>query len=106
MCPLLLSSSLCKLPLDYQPLRVDKLDAVNFNHLQESLYIWSAATTYSVPALRKMEYETLKEQWSDVEDRDGVRLSWNVFPSSRMVRKRGEGIRELRLIENRKHHGL
>jgi hypothetical protein len=32
-----------------------------------------------------MDYETLKEQWSDVEDRDGVRLSWNVFPSSRMV---------------------
>lgn len=33
-----------------------------------------------------MDYETLKEQWSEVEDRDGVRLSWNVFPSSRMVR--------------------
>lgn len=32
-----------------------------------------------------MDYETLKEQWSEVEDRDGVRLSWNVFPSSRMV---------------------
>lgn len=33
-----------------------------------------------------MDYEALKEQWSEVEDRDGVRLSWNVFPSSRMVR--------------------
>ena len=32
-----------------------------------------------------MEYETLKDQWSDVEDRDGIRLSWNTFPSSRMV---------------------
>ncbi len=32
-----------------------------------------------------MAYETLKEQWSDVEERDGVRLSWNTFPSSRMV---------------------
>lgn len=32
-----------------------------------------------------MDYEALKEQWSEVEDRDGVRLSWNVFPSSRMV---------------------
>lgn len=32
-----------------------------------------------------MDYEALKEQWSDVEERDGVRLSWNVFPSSRMV---------------------
>ncbi|RCI13966.1 hypothetical protein L249_8072 [Ophiocordyceps polyrhachis-furcata BCC 54312] len=31
-----------------------------------------------------MDYETLKEQWSEGEDRDGVRLSWNVFPSSRM----------------------
>jgi hypothetical protein len=25
------------------------------------------------------------KQWSEVEDRDGLRLSWNVFPSSRMV---------------------
>jgi hypothetical protein len=32
-----------------------------------------------------MDYEALKEQWGEVEDRDGVRLSWNVFPSSRMV---------------------
>lgn len=32
-----------------------------------------------------MEYETLKDQWSDVEDRDGIRLSWNTFPSSRMA---------------------
>lgn len=28
----------------------------------------------------------MKEQWGDNEDRDGIRLSWNVFPSSRMVR--------------------
>lgn len=32
-----------------------------------------------------MEYEALKDSWSDVEDRDGIRLSWNTFPSSRMV---------------------
>ncbi len=32
-----------------------------------------------------IEYESLKDQWSDVEDRDGIRLSWNTFPSSRMV---------------------
>lgn len=32
-----------------------------------------------------MDYETLKDQWSEVEDRDGIRLSWNTFPSSRMV---------------------
>jgi len=32
-----------------------------------------------------MDVEALKEQWSEVEDRDGLRLSWNVFPSSRMV---------------------
>lgn len=36
-------------------------------------------------AIPKMEYESLKDQWSDVEDRDGIRLSWNTFPSSRMV---------------------
>lgn len=35
-----------------------------------------------------MDYEALKEQWSEVEDRDGVRLSWNVFPSSRVVSSR------------------
>lgn len=32
-----------------------------------------------------MDIEALKEQWSEIEDRDGLRLSWNVFPSSRMV---------------------
>ncbi|KAL9058463.1 MAG: hypothetical protein Q9162_001759 [Coniocarpon cinnabarinum] len=31
-----------------------------------------------------MDFDTLKEQWSDVEERDGIRLSWNTFPSSRM----------------------
>ena len=33
-----------------------------------------------------MDFEALKDQWNEVEDRDGVRLSWNVFPSTRMVR--------------------
>jgi protein transport protein SEC23 len=38
------------------------------------------------------DFEALKDQWSDVEDRDGIRLSWNTFPSSRMVRHtRGGG---------------
>lgn len=31
------------------------------------------------------DFEALKDQWSEIEDRDGVRLSWNTFPSSRMV---------------------
>ncbi|KAI5287733.1 GTPase-activating protein S23 [Ascosphaera acerosa] len=31
-----------------------------------------------------MDYDTLKDQWSDIEDRDGVRLSWNTFPASRV----------------------
>ncbi|KAJ6000421.1 hypothetical protein N7481_000830 [Penicillium waksmanii] len=35
-----------------------------------------------------MDFEALKDQWSDVEDRDGVRLSWNTFPSSRMEASR------------------
>ncbi|KJX92788.1 transport protein sec23 [Zymoseptoria brevis] len=35
-----------------------------------------------------MDYEALKEQWSDIEDRDGIRLSWNTFPSSRMEASR------------------
>lgn len=33
-----------------------------------------------------MDYDALKDSWSDIEDRDGIRLSWNVFPSSRMVK--------------------
>lgn len=33
-----------------------------------------------------MDYEALKDQWNDAEERDGVRLSWNTFPSTRMVR--------------------
>lgn len=44
--------------------------------------------------MANMDYEALKEQWSEVEDRDGVRLSWNVFPSTRMV---GSGIETARL---------
>ncbi|KAH7125115.1 transport protein-like protein sec23 [Dendryphion nanum] len=34
------------------------------------------------------DFEALKEQWSEIEDRDGVRLSWNTFPSSRMEASR------------------
>jgi protein transport protein SEC23 len=32
-----------------------------------------------------MDYDSVKDQWSQIEDRDGIRLSWNTFPSSRMV---------------------
>ncbi|KAJ5758254.1 uncharacterized protein N7511_006948 [Penicillium nucicola] len=35
-----------------------------------------------------MDFEALKDQWSDVEDRDGIRLSWNTFPSTRMEASR------------------
>jgi hypothetical protein len=31
------------------------------------------------------QYDAIKDNWGEVEDRDGVRLSWNVFPSTRMV---------------------
>ena len=31
------------------------------------------------------DFDALKDQWSEIEDRDGIRLSWNTFPSSRMV---------------------
>jgi hypothetical protein len=41
-----------------------------------------------------MDYDALKDQWSEVEDRDGVRLSWNTFPSSRMVRQQQEVARQ------------
>ncbi|KAH8730026.1 transport protein-like protein sec23 [Phaeosphaeriaceae sp. PMI808] len=34
------------------------------------------------------DFEALKDQWSDIEDRDGIRLSWNTFPSSRMEASR------------------
>lgn len=45
-------------------------------------------THLATSVLPTMDYEGLKEQWSEVEDRDGVRLSWNVFPSSRVVSPR------------------
>ncbi|PGH23239.1 protein transporter SEC23 [Polytolypa hystricis UAMH7299] len=35
-----------------------------------------------------MDYEALKDQWSEVEERDGIRLSWNTFPSTRMEASR------------------
>ncbi|QIW98260.1 hypothetical protein AMS68_003778 [Peltaster fructicola] len=35
-----------------------------------------------------MDYDALKDQWSDIEERDGIRLSWNTFPSSRMEASR------------------
>lgn len=31
------------------------------------------------------QYDAIKDNWGEVEDRDGVRLSWNIIPSSRMV---------------------
>jgi protein transport protein SEC23 len=34
------------------------------------------------------QYEAIKENWGEVEDRDGIRLSWNVFPSTRMEANR------------------
>lgn len=45
--------------------------------------------TFSPAVLRfeslVMDLETLKDQWTEAEERDGVRLSWNTFPSTRMV---------------------
>jgi len=46
-----------------------------------------------------MDHETLKEQWGEMEDRDGIRLSWNVFPSSRMVTPNRKPLKGERLIE-------
>ena len=34
------------------------------------------------------QYDQLKDSWADVEDRDGVRLSWNVIASSKMEANR------------------
>jgi len=42
----------------------------------------------TIRLLSKMDYDALKDQWSEVEDRDGIRLSWNTFPSSRMEASR------------------
>ncbi|PGH16048.1 protein transporter SEC23 [Helicocarpus griseus UAMH5409] len=35
-----------------------------------------------------MDYDALKDRWSEVEDSDGIRLSWNTFPSTRMEASR------------------
>lgn len=37
------------------------------------------------PPPQVMDFDALKDQWNDIEERDGIRLSWNTFPSSRMV---------------------
>lgn len=29
--------------------------------------------------------EQLKEQWFEIEDKDGLRFTWNTFPNTRMV---------------------
>ena len=34
------------------------------------------------------QYDQLKDSWADVEDRDGVRLAWNVIPSSKVEANR------------------
>ncbi|KAL2401782.1 Protein transport protein sec23 [Exophiala dermatitidis] len=34
------------------------------------------------------QYDAIKDNWAEVEDRDGVRLSWNIIPSSRMEANR------------------
>lgn len=51
-----------------------------------------------------MDFDALKDQWNEVEDRDGVRLSWNVFPSTRMVSER-PALWLQTLIRLRKHRG-
>ena len=56
---------------------------LNFNKVR--ILSWHEPTI-THPA--KMDYEALKEQWSDIEDRDGIRLSWNTFPSTRMEASR------------------
>ena len=56
--------------------------------------------------LINMDYEMLKEQWSDVEDRDGIRLSWNVIPSTRMVCVHAMKPGVLHSQTSRKHRGL
>ena len=53
-----------------------------------------------------MDYDTLKEQWSDVEERDGIRLSWNTFPSSRMVQYLSRLLIIMLTLDFRKHPGL
>ncbi|KAI9894072.1 MAG: GTPase-activating protein S23 [Vezdaea aestivalis] len=35
-----------------------------------------------------MDYDAVKEQWSEIEEKDGIRLSWNTIPSSRMEASR------------------
>lgn len=52
-----------------------------------------------------MDFEALKDQWNEVEDRDGVRLSWNVFPSTRMVSAMAK-IYRVGLMLYRKPRGL
>jgi hypothetical protein len=60
---------------------------IKFSVPEFDLHI-QAAEGLSGPIAFAMDYDGLKEQWIDVEQRDGVRLSWNTFPSSRMEASR------------------
>lgn len=40
------------------------------------------------PQQQPLDFEALKEQWTNIEDTDGVRLSWNTIPSTRMEASR------------------
>lgn len=48
-------------------------------------YLHATVSLICASGRENMDYEALKDQWSEVEDRDGIRLSWNTFPSTRMV---------------------
>ena len=67
-------------------LQVLRLSQSQANHTYQHLA--QLTPTWNQLAVANMDVEALKEQWSEVEDRDGLRLSWNVFPSTRMVSRR------------------
>ncbi|TAQ84385.1 hypothetical protein B7494_g7283 [Chlorociboria aeruginascens] len=85
--------------LDIMPALISRADGVSGAKLKEPKPYLRSLATRSSPIWRTsfqtpsffvftMNVEDLKEQWSEIEDRDGLRLSWNVFPSSRMEASR------------------
>jgi protein transport protein SEC23 len=67
---------------------LDPADRLTYNPIQSTHHTIANNTSYTIHTSSNMDYEALKEQWSDIEDRDGIRLSWNTFPSTRMEASR------------------
>ena len=52
--------------------------------------------------MEQAQYDAIKDNWGEVEDRDGVRLSWNTIPSTRMVSRAQTVLTKLNILSGSK----